>query len=146
MQIVSCQINESFKNQATNIFPLNLCCFVANCALSRITRFLCYFLDQICVRAIFLRFSISVQLHTENAMSGLHTVTHKCTQIHTNTTQVCTIAHSQECKYAHKYTKLHTSIHNCSQYSSHKLYNSLLLFEIIMMSILLSVAHLLFQA
>ena len=59
MQIVSCQINESFKNQATNLFPLNLRCFGANCALSRITRFCAIFLAQICVRAIFLRFSIS---------------------------------------------------------------------------------------
>ena len=43
MQIVLCQINESFKKQATNLFQLSLRCFVANCALSRITRFLCYF-------------------------------------------------------------------------------------------------------
>ena len=60
VQILFCQINETLEKQATNLFPLNLRCFVTNYALSRITRFLCYFLAQICVRAIFLRFSISV--------------------------------------------------------------------------------------
>ena len=44
--------------QAINLFPLNLRCFGANCALSRITRFCAILLAQICVRAIFLRFSI----------------------------------------------------------------------------------------
>ena len=50
-----------FMKQATNLFPLNLRCFGANCALSQITRFCAIFLAQICVRAIFSRFSISVQ-------------------------------------------------------------------------------------
>ena len=40
MQIVSCQINKSLKKQATNLFPLNMRCFGANCAL-------CYFLSGI---------------------------------------------------------------------------------------------------
>ena len=58
VQIISCQINESFKKQATNLFPLNLRCLCANCTLSRITHLLCYFLPKFASVLLFTLFHL----------------------------------------------------------------------------------------
>ena len=80
MQIVLCQINETLDKQATNSFPLNLCYFCANCALSRITRFLCYFVGpNLCLCYFFTLFHLCISSVDKNNNKTTTTKQHRIT-------------------------------------------------------------------